>query len=474
MLDYTEFDPEIELNRICKAKNLDYKTIEVLINWLSHIKFFYKSSNDILEHFSLEEYIKYSFEKLKQTKDIKVLQLDDTLINSQSLLYKYIEKIPFNKDEYNPRFSKKENGFILDDNGDYYLRASGVCHGRETIELVDQKDLFQILQHELQHINQNYIYPSEFPFANDMLQMLNEGEGEYHYHLIELYPYYLPVEEKNKYYIYYLVYTLLMLVIPRDMRNSWNKIDNIYPNSSIFANIFKDITSSDENRNNFSQLFALATLIVALCNPDNTQTIFNNSIETCITHCSNKVEKWNQKISVELELNRKNSLQHVQYHIKAVSERLNILQNPDLLQEKYMETISNEKNFIASEPKEEQEEFLQNLQLFTLEKFESILKNEVKEGIESIQKYQNKIEQTPQAILGEEDYKQYQYYQFGMELSKKMQILLSQELAFAELFEQFLKNVESYLIESKDPRLDEKLAFIDKIRCSCLTPSKKI
>ena len=55
-----------------------------------------------------------------------------------------------------------------------------------------------------------------------------------------------------------------------------------------------------------------------------------------------------------------------------------------------------------------------------------------------------------------------------------MQVLLSLKLSFTELFEQFLEKIESYLIESKDFRLDEKLSFINKIRTNCLVNSKKI
>lgn len=376
--------------------------------------------------------------------------------------------------ELTTRFSKKEKSFILDENGDYYLSASGVCHGGKTIELVDKIGLAHVLQHELQHINQNYAYPSEFPFANDMLKMLNEGEGEYHYHLVDMVVDFFSIEEKDSYYTYYLVYTLLMFVIPKEMRDSWNKIHSIY-NPYVFSDIFNDITDSEENRNNFSYIFSLATLIVASCNSEHTKEIYNTSVETSISRCSKKLEGWNQTISFVLEANRKNNLEGLQFHIEAVSERINILHNHDLLQEKYKEIISNEKEFIASEPKEVQEKLFHELELFTLEKYESILKEEIKEGEESIQKYQNNLnKQTPQEILGEEDYKRYKYYQFGMELSRKMQVLLSQGLAFTELFEQFLEKVESYLIERKDSRIDEKLSFIDEIRKKCLINSENL
>ena len=263
---------------------------------------------------------------------------------------------------------------ILDSNGEYYLSALGVCYRGETIELVGKPILAQVLEHELQHIDQSYVYPSKFPFASDMLKMLYEGEAGYHYNLIYTDGKYFPIDENDFYYIYYLLYTLLMLVIPKEMRDLWSKKYSIDSISYIFPNIFKSITNSEENRKNFSYIFSLATLVAAYCNSENIKKIFNISIETSLNHCSKKVEEWDQTIS-------------------------NVI---------------------------------------------------------------------------EEDNKRYQYYQFGMELSKKMQMLLRQELSFVELFLLFLEKVENCIIERKDPLLDEKLSFIDEIRKNCLINSKKI
>lgn len=123
-----------------------------------------------------------------------------------------------------------------------------------------------------------------------MLQMLNEGEGEYHYHLLDITKDFYPIEGKDSYYIYYLVYMLLMSVLPKEMRDSWNKLHSV-SNFHIFSDLFKDITK-EENRNNFSDIFSLATLIVASCNCENIKEIFNNSVDVSINRCSKKVEKW--------------------------------------------------------------------------------------------------------------------------------------------------------------------------------------
>lgn len=175
-----------------------------------------------------------------------------------------------------------------------------------------------------------------------------------------------------------------------------------------------------------------------------------------------------------LKEDRKKFLEGLQSHIESVNEKINLVQNPNLLMEKYMEIISEEKEFIASEPKEVQQQLFDELELFTFEKFETILKGEIKEEEKSLREYQDKKERTPQEILGEDDYKRYQYYRFGMELSQKMQVSLTQELSFTELFEQFLEKIESYLIEKNAYGLDEKLSMIDKIRNNSLRNSKKI
>ena len=375
MLVYTEFLPYfVELDRICEEKDWDYKTIKVLRQWFLFLLNFYKPSTDILNHFSVEEYVKYNFTKIKKAKDIKVLELEEIFINPDCLLYNFIKKIPSNMNGLTIRLAKQEKKFILDSNGEYYLSALGVCYRGETIELVGKPILAQVLEHELQHIDQSYVYPSKFPFASDMLKMLYEGEAGYHYNLIYTDGKYFPIDENDFYYIYYLLYTLLMLVIPKEMRDLWSKKYSIDSISYIFPNIFKSITNSEENRKNFSYIFSLATLVAAFCNSENTKEIFNISIETSLNHCSKKVEEWDQTIS-------------------------NVI---------------------------------------------------------------------------EEDNKRYQYYQFGMELSKKMQMLLRQELSFVELFLLFLEKVENCLIERKDPLLDEKLSFIDEIRKNCLINSKKI
>lgn len=462
-----------EFDKICEENKYDEKTVNVLRNWLLSILMFYKPSMDILNHSNLEEYIKYNFEKLKKAKDIKVLEIEEIINNPNSLLYKCIIKMPFDIDLKN-RLSKSEECYNLDKNGKYYLSANGVCHNDKKIELLNEKGLDQVLHHELQHINQNYVYPSEFPFANDMLKMLNEGEAEYHSHLIDLIPDFQPIEKKATYDIYYFVYILLMLILPKEMCTFWSQIKSAKPNSHTFSNIFKYISDSERNRKSFSEIFALATSIVASCDSENTKEIFAMSVNKSLNRCTKKVETYNKWILRELEETKKSNLESLQYHIEKVNEIVNILDDSNLLQEKYLEIINDEKEFIASEPKETQYELLNELQLFTLEKFKSRLIENVENGKSSIKKYQNKKVQTTHEILGEEEYKKFKFYQFGMELNKSMLLLLEQDLAFTVLFDQFLEKVSKYLIENKDSRLDEKLAFIDEIRNNCLISSKKI
>lgn len=301
-----------------------------------------------------------------------------------------------------------------------------------------------------------------------MLKMLSEGEAEYHYHLVDINPNFSSINKEDAYYTYYLVYILLMMTIPKKMRSSWNKTDINSSNTHLFANIIRDITFDEQDRNDFSLIFALIALIVANSNPENTKDCFNESILISMKHYAELVKKFNQNILSELKSDKKNNIENLQFYIEEVKKREKILASPDLLQKEYMEIISSEKAFIASEPKEEQEQLLHELNLFTLENYKCLLKNEIEEGKEIIQKIQNKREKLHHEILGENDYELYKYYQFGLELNKKIAMLLSQKLSMEELFEKLLEKVENYLIKKTDDKLNEKLSFINKIRENCL------
>ncbi len=382
----------MELDKICEEKNWDDITIKTLRKWLSSVLYFYNPNDNILEHLGVHEYINNSLEKLKQVKDIKVLRLDQVISNPNCSLFKYIKKIPFDKDSFKIRLSKRGECFILDENGDYYLSVYGECHRMDkTIELLDEGGVENLFHHELQHIDQYYIYPSEFPFASDMLKMLCEGEAEYHRYLINRVSNFLPIEESSIYYIYYLVYTLLMLVIPKEMQECWNSTYRY--NTAIVSDIFKYISDSEVNRKRFSQLFALITLIVAYCNPQNTEEIINASVDTSM-----------------------------------------------------------------------------NRYLDSLETLDQIIQSGIEKGKGE---YQNKGELSRYQILGDKYYRKYQYCQFGIEMNKKMKLLLSQRLTFKDLFRQLLESTIC-LINQNETDSTEKYSFIDKIIKNNLLNNKRI
>ncbi|MCI8777679.1 MAG: hypothetical protein HFI87_00790 [Bacilli bacterium] len=464
-----------KLNQIMQEKNWnDDITANTLIGWLLYFFNFYDANSNILDNFSLDDYIKNSFEKLRQTESLKIIDFLEIINNPKCILYSHIKKIPANIiDKVENRLSKKGENYFLDPNGDYYLSAYGVNRGGAKIELVNRKELEYTLQHELQHVNQVFAYPSEFPFPKDMLNMLNEGEAEYHSNLINYSENDLLICPENLYHIYYLTYTLLMMVIPKEMCNAWNKADQ-YNHPYIFPEIFKYISNTSESRNHFSDIFSLVTIIVASCNSENTEEIFSKSVDKSLNRCSKRLCAWDEIVFLELESDRKNILESQNRNNEFLKENMILLQNPDLLKKKYLEIINEEKEYIASQSKNLQNELLSELELFTLERFKDQIIENIKNSKEKIKKCQNKKEKSPKEILGNVDYQQYQYYQFGMSLNKKMQVLLNQKLTFTELFEQLLQKVSNYLIESKDTKIEEKLAFIDKIKNNNLQDSKKM
>jgi len=222
------------------------------------------------------------------------------------------------------------------------------------------------------------------------------------------------------------------------------------------------------------KVFSLVTIIVASCNSENTEEIFSKSVDKSLNRCSKRLCAWDEIVFLELESDRKNILESQNRNNEFLKENMILLQNPDLLKKKYLEIINEEKEYIASQSKDLQNELLSELELFTLERFKDQIMEDIKNSKEKIKKCQNKKEKSPKEILGNVDYQEYQYYQFGMSLNKKMQVLLNQKLTFTELFEQLLQKVSNYLIESKDTKIEEKLAFIDKIKNNNLQDSKKM
>lgn len=463
-----------EVDSICESKNWNKKIQVTLRNWLLSVLTFYHPNSDILEHRSLEKYIKENLDKLKQVEDLKILKLENIIENPNCTLYKCIQKIPSNTVGGEEEHLLKQGDFFkIDDKGEYYLSATGVCIGNKRIELEDRLGIECSLQHELQHINQGYIYPSEFPFAKDMMKCFHEGDAEYYHYLLREAPPILPSYIEDSYEVYYLVYTLLMLAIPKEMRLLWDKTSIEY-NSNMFLKIFKAISTSFENRKNFSYLFALATMMVASCNAENTKEIFEASIKTSLNWCSKKVEKWNIVIEEVINKKKKENLEYQQNTICLINDLAEKLKNPNQVEKDYLEEVNLAKEWLEGQPKEEQEKYIYELELFTLEKFESQLEEQLQQMKAEVQNRQNKEKTSLQDVLESKDYCKYNYYQFGIELNENMKNLLKQELTFLELFEKFVEAIENYLIENKVERLEEKLTFIERVKKENLASSKKI
>lgn len=463
----------IELNEICNEKKWNNFVREILQKWFMHILIGYDEKNNILDHFCLREYIENNFEKLRQIESLNVVNLEEILNNPNSLFYKYITKIPDYVKNVENRIAKRNERFVLDNLGEYYLEACGQCIGNRKIELVNERNIEYTFEHELQHINQNYYYPSEFPFAREMIKMLHEGDAEYHSVLLgQGFPI-IPENIEDSYEVYYLLYTLLMIAVPKEMRHFWSKTKCDSNRDSLFK-IFGFISDNPETRNNFAQIFALVTLMVASCNSENTRDVYEISINKSSNRCLKKVEKWNQMIQEIKEKDKKDNFERMQEYAFLVKELTKTIQSPYLLKKEYLTEMNTAKEWIEEQPKEEQEKYMQEMRTFTIEKYKESKMEEAKELQEAILKVQNKKELNLKEILEEKEYQQYNYYRFGIKLNENMKNLLKQELSFLELFEKFVEAIENYLIQNKGEGLEEKLAFIERVKKENLESSKKI
>lgn len=443
------------LEKICEEKKWTSRTFKGLKRWLDSVITYYDANFDVLDNLGLQEFIVYNLIKIKQTEDIKLLTLQEILDNPNCLLNEEFNDILLKQPELN-KIDESDKEIVL-----------GICSKGKTIELVDQDLDFECtLQHELQHINQFYTYPSELPFSADMFKMLHEGESEYSQNLINRFKRFHPIDINDSYYIYYLVYTLLMLTIPKEMRDCWNKSNKL----SFFPNIFKYITNSLKNREQYSHIFALATLIVASCNKKNTKEVFDESVSTSLNWCEKKVKG----IQDIIKIRKENILESQKRYIKDIKENTNMLENPKLLQNKYLEILKEEQEFIATEKEDDKKaKLMKSLETFTFENFKDILQERINDVEEMIHKLQTKAESL-QEMLGSNDYLEYQYYQFGIELNKEMQLLLSKKLSFTSLFEQLLETVGNHLIETESYMLEEKISFINEIKNHNMISTKQV
>lgn len=308
------------IEELCKRKQFSKEIEEFLCGWISSIISYYEPSHDLLDRMPLEEYIKTRFHLLEQVKTLIIYSIHEMLKNKDSYLYKYyIRKLPENfceKKSLSFLLKRENEQFFLDNQGDYYLNSIGVCNDKlKYIEIIEDKRVLYSFQHELEHIEQGFVYPKSFPFFDEMLIFLGEGAAEYQKALLlpSLPAYFLDeyLVSNYSYSVYYELYVLLMFVLPKQMRKKWSStIDigkHVCEQEKFFSSLFYPIADEEDKRTYFSKIFALVTLLVARCKENNRDDIFLNTLQNSSNYCVSRIEEV-QEIKKNLQSRFKKSM----------------------------------------------------------------------------------------------------------------------------------------------------------------------
>ncbi len=427
-----------QLEKIMQEKQLNEFYQMFLKLWLLSMVEHYDSNKNILEHTPVEKYIQENFHILEKLDSLKIYGLDDILNDSTNYFYKHMEKIPHAYPVFQ-RFRKEKEQYVLDnENGTYALLTIGVCKSTKTtraIEIMASSNFPENFHHELRHASQffdGYYYSSEYPFSFDMMRMLSEGDAIYHERLLENKKYNkLLATQENEvpsvktYHIYFQLYMLLMFILPKQTRDRWK-----------FSNL--ELIHIPQKYHNFiTEIFAILTLLLA----KNNKCYKDVDMEASIALCMQKFTTEGLQLLVELA-KEKNEVEIKTRTCEYQQLRVNIKDcelNTDVLKQKEKRQWNEENHTL---------ELLERLQF--LEKEINRLKQK----------------ETPEALLEGDmyHYNQYLLYQFGMNLSFHMQQLYHQNLSFEQLFQMLIEMVKSYLMEIKDPYLEEKFAFLESMK----------
>lgn len=453
------------IDSLCLEKKFSTEIKEFLIDWTFSLVIFYEPKKNILDGFSLGEYLKDCFERLNKMKKLKIYSPEEIGKNEDSLIYKEIKIFPkeFERKDFSYFYRKEGQQFILDEKGEYYLTASGVqCNA--IINLVKKEGMYATFKHELEHVHQGFYYPTYFPFSKEIVLMLCEGAAEYQDYLFSgLLPSVFFDDnfiKKYSYVVYYQLYLLLMFVIPKEVRKKWQsdeKFGKIYElQENYFLRNLKFFYDTDDKREYFSKVFAICTLIVSKCDRENTDEVIIDSIETSYEYCNRKMSKQGKFIEESLELERTQE----QENRVNLQKYLTLKQNESLMYEEYIKLKEREKACLLNEPLEEQAKLLEEMEKeMTFEAYKSYVQEEIeicKRHIEA-----SKQERTPEQILGEKEFRIYQYYQFGVSLNKNMKHLFHQKFSVEELLEMLIDEIQEALKKDENSNVDAKLDYLE-------------
>ncbi len=443
----------VELERICFEKNYNAELKQLLKKWLFELIIYYNPNLDIFNQVSLEEYIKKKLQILEKVRHLTLFNVEEVLKDKSNYFYNQIEQAsvyPIKNNKKNFLLKKIKNKYVIDSNGDYFFDCIGACWclGYE-IQLLKEKEeeLTVTFHHELTHLEQDLVgfyYPSIYPYSTNMRKMFREGNAVYHERLFKgqihsPFVFWDALHIQNyKYEFYYQIYMLLSISLPKNMFDSFcqGKFNVAYlPESQ------KDF---------FSEIFSLATILLIKSIPENNLKTIKDSLNCSYQDCLLKLESYSSYKS-EIEQEKK--------YQKQLIKMKEILQNPKLLEKEYLREYKEAKERIFKEASlETQKKLLFELeQNATVEEYEKLLKHQIYSTKKSIEAYQKKINESEFV----EEYK-HKNYQFGISLYQIIQKYLEKDLSINDIFQDLVKKVETFLIQEKSEEI--KILFVQSIK----------
>ncbi len=443
-----------ELKSIINDKKYNQRIQDLLINWLLIIIEFYNPNKDILEHTLVEEFIENNLECIRNLDYLKVYTLDEILCDPTNFFYNQIIKVEHSQiSAKNLRLKKEEEKYVRDPEGEYTLYSAGVCTKEILnkplrincgIELLNIEGDVQNLQHELQHSKQQFFgftYSSKYPFAFEIRLMLTEGDAIYSGNLIDDW------NERNSfidyeniqiaYNLYYQLYILLMLTLPKNVRDTWKKSD-----------LFFD-KIPEKQQEFFIELMALITVILAKNNSKYTDKDIKDSINLCHQEFSE------EKLNIFINERKKENEERKYRYLKEIQKLNEILENPKEFEKSYLEYKEKVENYYYNLSPDKQKKIKKEI-----EKKLNMTKEEYKFDLESSIEVLKKEICESKAISNEE----YLRYQYSIKLPLAMEKIFNQNLTITALVQIAISKVKEFLISINDADLLEKLIIIESFQ----------
>lgn len=385
---------ENRFNQICKKWH-EEKNVEGLIKqWYQKLLHVYSISNNFIHQTPIEEYLNTYLNALEKLNVIDVCTLESVLNSPYNIFYEEIRKIPLGMEIVSTKRIKKENGkYYLSTYGEYCILNMGLSNVRQSwIGIIEDETILENFHHELTHIVQGikrYKYPSYFPFSFAMNHIIREGDAQYNERIFsgELYSNYKCWNEDlidNNVFIceiYFQMYVMLMLCLPKTFREKWS-------NEEFDISLF-----SKELYQNYINLFGIMSLLAA--------KIFSKNIQNDFLGEINRLKDY-ERIKIDVETNYKNEYQRLENEIQNLKSLLQKETEKSILEEEY-------RKYLSEEIKEKEAEKItkysfKNQEILRLE-FGKDLINVIKYYIDknfTIQKLFEQISQTVNNILLEQ------------------------------------------------------------------------